>query len=371
MYKQKLSLRDLLAKNYINAVGWNTKSKMVLIESDDWGSIRTASREAYETLLPDTKNKGDFFDEFDALEPAEDLERLYEVLSGVKDKNGHPFVMSPISIVANPYFEAIEKNGFSEYVYESVLDTYKRSPETDKSYEVALEGIRDGIWNPQFHGREHINASRWLRVLQSGDALNKKAFNLRSLNYGCLPSGIDYFRAFDIDTIDDLKQVNEVIVEGLKLFEKIWGYPATSFCAPCSYVRQETIDIAASNGIKLTTGQYVSSLGNGSVKMNNKVWGSKSDRGIIFYRRNCKFEPARDHNIDWVDRCLSEIKIAFRWGKPAVIDSHRVNYIGSIFPDNRDYTLKELKRLLNEIVKRWPDVEFVNCEQIYKEIIGK
>ena len=371
MYEQNISLRDKLAKNYINAVGWNTKKKMVLIESDDWGSIRTASRKAYEILLPETNNKCDFFDKFDALEPADDLEKLFEVLSGVKDKNGHPFVMSPISVVANPDFEAIENNGFSEYVYESVRDTYKRSTETYKSYEVALEGSRYGIWNPQFHGREHINASRWLRVLQSGDALNKKAFNLRSLNYGCLPYGTDYFRAFDIDSLDDIKKMNEVIVEGLELFEKIWGYSATSFCAPCSYVRQETIDIAAAHGLKLTTGQFVSSIGDGTVKKNNKIWGSKTDSGIIFYRRNCKFEPARDHNIDWVDRCLSEIKIAFRWGKPAVIDSHRVNYIGSIYPENRDYSLKELKRLLNEIVKRWPDVEFVNCGQIYKEILSK
>ena len=89
------------------------------------------------------------------------------------------------------------------------------------------------------------------------------------------------------------------------------------------------------------------------------------------YRRNCKFEPAKNHNIDWVDQCLSEIKIAFRWGKPVVIDSHRVNYIGSISPENRDYSLKELKCLLKEIVKRWPEVEFVNSEQLYNEMLKK
>ena len=51
MYKQKLSFRDRLAKNYINAVGWRTNRKMVLIESDDWGTIRMASRHSFEALL--------------------------------------------------------------------------------------------------------------------------------------------------------------------------------------------------------------------------------------------------------------------------------------------------------------------------------
>lgn len=370
MYEQKLSLRDKLAKNYINAVGWTSKRKMVLIESDDWGSIRTASRDVYETLLAANGGAGDFFDKYDALESSEDLERLFEVLSSVKDKNGNSFVMSPISVVANPDFEAIERNGFSEYVYETVLDTYKRFPSTSKSFEVAQEGIRAGIWNPQFHGREHINASRWLKALQIGDELSKKAFDLRSLNYGCMPSGINYLRAFDIDALEDIPNVNKVMEEGLSVFEKVWGYKAMAFCAPCGYVRRETVDVAARNGIKLAAGQYFASQGDGKVEMINKYWGSKTQDGITFYRRNCKFEPARDHNIDWVDRCLSEIKIAFRWGKPANIDSHRVNFIGSIYPENRDYTLKELKRLLQEIVKRWPDVEFVNAGQIYNAING-
>ena len=371
MYEQKLSLRDELAKNFINAIGWNTKRKMVLVESDDWGSIRTASRQAYEILLSKTGNRSDFFDKYDALESADDLAMLFEVLSSVKDKNGHPFVMSPISVVANPDFEAIEKNGFSEYVYETVLETYKRSSLTGKSFEVAQDGIKAGIWNPQFHGREHVNERRWINALQSGDELSRKAFELRSLNDGCLPAGINYFRAFDIDTTEDLLRTKTIMEEGLALFEKVWGYKAMAFCPPCGYVRKETLDVAARNGVKMAAGQFFSSQDGGSVERINKKWGSKTKEGLIFYRRNCKFEPARDHNIDWVDRCMSEIKIAFRWGKPAVIDSHRVNFIGSIYNENRDYSLKELKRLLNEIVKQWPDVEFVNCGQIYKEILSK
>lgn len=365
MYHQRLSIRDKLAKNYINAVGWRTNRKLLLIESDDWGTIRMASRQAYESLLAETGKEGCFFDKYDAIESGKDLEMLFEVLSSVKDQNGKSVVMSPISVVANPNFEEVEKNGFSQYVYETVLDTYQRFPQTPNSYDVAKEGIRSGVWFPQFHGREHINAQRWLKTLQINDELSKKAFHHHSLHSGCMPSNINFFNAFDYDSPDLKQQLEDVVKDGLSLFQKVWGYRAMAFCAPCGVISRETVDVAAKNGIKLSAGQFFSPDSRGSYSKIDKKWGDKGVEGMRFYRRNCKFEPARDHNIDWVDRCLSEINIAFRWGKPANIDSHRVNFIGSIYEENRDFTLKELRRLLNEIVHRWPEVEFINSEQLY------
>jgi hypothetical protein len=69
-------------------------------------------------------------------------------------------------------------------------------------------------------------------------------------------------------------------------------------------------------------------------------------------------------NRDWVDSCLGEINAAFRWRKPAVISSHRVNYIGAHYPDNRDRGLRELKRLLKAIVQKWPEVEFMTSAEL-------
>lgn len=34
-----------------NIPGWHTKRKIIVIESDDWGSIRMPSRQAYDYLL--------------------------------------------------------------------------------------------------------------------------------------------------------------------------------------------------------------------------------------------------------------------------------------------------------------------------------
>lgn len=51
-------------------------------------------------------------------------------------------------------------------------------------------------------------------------------------------------------------------------------------------------------------------------------------------------------------------------GKAANISIHRVNFIGSIDSANTDRNLPEFKRLLQEIVNRWPGVEFVTSDQL-------
>ena len=67
-----------------------------------------------------------------------------------------------------------------------------------------------------------------------------------------------------------------------------------------------------------------------------------------------------------MDSCLKEIKTAFTWRKPAIIASHRVNFIGYINPDNREQNLKLLVELLRKIVKKWPEVEFMTSDQLGK-----
>ena len=71
-----------------------------------------------------------------------------------------------------------------------------------------------------------------------------------------------------------------------------------------------------------------------------------------------KRNAAREH----MER--KDIEIAFRWKKPAVISTHRVNYVGSIDPKNRQKGLGELKRLISLILKKWPDVEFMSSSQL-------
>lgn len=66
---------------------------------------------------------------------------------------------------------------------------------------------------------------------------------------------------------------------------------------------------------------------------------------------------------------MARIQVAFLYNKPAVISTHRVNYIGYIDPKNRDNSLKQMKILLDKIIKKWPDVKFISTDQLSNYIV--
>jgi len=71
-----------------NLPGWRTKRKIVVIESDDWGSVYMPSREALEALkgmgIPLTSH----YLNNDTLESNDDMKMLFDVLSRHTDGYG-------------------------------------------------------------------------------------------------------------------------------------------------------------------------------------------------------------------------------------------------------------------------------------------
>ena len=87
----------------------------------------------------------------------------------------------------------------------------------------------------------------------------------------------------------------------------------------------------------------------------------------IYLTRNAMFEPAISAfglSKNPVENCLKSIQRSFRWGKPATICTHRINYIGRIEEANRTKNLELLDALLASIVKLWPDVEFMTSVEL-------
>ena len=370
-----LSIKQKLSKNYINARGWRTKRKLLLIESDDWGAIRMPSRKTYEYFL--SKNIAvdkSYFDKNDSLESVDDLEALYDVLDGFRDINGNPAVITAFTVVANPDFEKTEADKRQKYHYEVITETYKRNTHTEKSYELFLEGAKKRILYPQFHGREHINVKRWLEAISSTSIKEDFAFLQQAVISAQMTNDkfhypLNYFAAFGYSEQQEQMAHRAIISEGLQHFETLFGFKSLSFVASCSIWGDDINKPLVEGGVKLQSGQQSQPVSNNQLKIKNKTWGQKNRLGMIHWRRNCSFEPSSNQDYDWVNRCLKEIEIAFRWGKPAVINSHRVNFIGSIFPENREKSLKKLKTLLTEVQRRWPEVEFVDTERLGKIMV--
>jgi len=364
-------------KELYNMIGWRTKQHLVVIESDDWGSIRTPSREVYDTFMREgVRVDKDAYCRYDGLATREDLTRLFEVLDLVRDKNGRPAVLTANTLSANPVFDKIRESGFTQYHYEPFTQTLQR--ERAGAWEMWQEGMASGVFRPQSHGREHLYVKKWLQALQHHDPLTMRAFELGTwgLTANVDPSIREYYMgAFNSCLTEDIAEFETIITEGLELFEQQLGYRSESFIATTYEWSRKIEPCLVRNRVKYIQGVIIQKEPKGDdegVKMRyNGFQGTKTRAGLIRLFRNCFYEPSTKPGYDFVSDCLNRIEIAFKWGKAANICAHRVNFIGSIDPSNTDRNLPEFKRLLQEIVKRWPDVEFVSSDELGRIIEGE
>lgn len=362
----------LRRKDLHNIPGWHTQRKLVVIESDDWGSIRTPSRKAYESLLSQGFHVDyDPYCRYDNLATPDDLSRLFDVLHSVKDSNGHPAVLTANCVTANPVFDKIAESGFNKYYFEPFTDTLQRDPSHSGSFALWRQGISEGVFHPQLHGREHLNIQKWLRALRAGEPATLAAFNLGSfgLTQIAAPSIKEYYMgAFNSSLPEDIHRYGEIISQAADMFQSMFNYRSESFIATTYEWHPNIEPYLADVGVRYLQGTVCQKIPIGDdegVKMRRCCFqGNQSPHGLIYLMRNCLFEPTIRPEIDSVDQCLQHIKTAFRWGKAANICSHRVNYIGSIDPRNTDRTILTLHVLLQQIVKHWPECEFVTSDQL-------
>ena len=161
----KFSLNNIV-KFYINQRGWKTERKIVVIESDDWGSVRMPSRSTYKKLSKNNlKLLEDSYCKYDSIASKTDLENLFEVLLSNKDRKGNHPIITANTIVANPDFDKIKISNFSKYEFETFDKTIKKLSDGEQILKLWEEGITNKIFNPQLHGREHLHVQLWLEEL--------------------------------------------------------------------------------------------------------------------------------------------------------------------------------------------------------------
>ena len=366
-----MNIKQRITHNLLNIPGWRTNRKIVVIESDDWGSIRMPSREVYERLLKaGIRVDNCHYCSNDSIASEEDLSLLFDVLHSVKDKNGNPAVITANAIVANPDFEKIRDSGFAHYYFKRITEEIPRIAGCEKSLGMWKEGQRSGCFQLQSHGREHLNVARWMHYLNGDYPETRLAFNLGVYGLSTVITSEkrkSFLPAFDFTNKEEEIQANKIAAEGLRIFEEIFGYKSESFIAP-NYVWGKSLEkTLAENGVKYLQGQMRAVYRNADGEQNKirmRKQGGVSEMGLINLGRNALFEPSENQNKDWISECLLDVSISFRWQKPAIISSHRVNYISAINPRNRDNGLTLLSQLLKQIVQRWPDVEFMSSDKL-------
>lgn len=353
-----------------NIPGWSTMRRIVVFESDDWGSIRMPSNKTREALEKQGLDigqgaEGYRYNLYDTLASATDLEALFETLGRFKDRSGRSPIFTAVSLVANPDFEKIEADDYRRYYYEPFTATLARYGQKD-AWDLWQQGKTAGFFHPEFHGREHLNVSVWLRALQQGDGNTLLAFDQCCWGFKNKHLlGIKYQAAFALEYISDLPFQQQAIEEGLEIFKKLHGQKAVFFVPPNGPFNNTLENVAAEKGIKFMSASKVQNeeLGEGRTRKIIHWLGQKNMHNQRYLTRNCFFEPS-DSSRDWLNSCLREISIAFVMRKPAVISTHRVNYIGSLDEKNRKRGLDQLSELIQVILKKWPQAEFMSSKDL-------
>lgn len=365
-------MKQQIANHIKNIKGWKTKRKLVAFSVDDYGNIRLSSKEARERLQKGGVELKGRFDHLDALDTKEDYEMLFDVLGSVKDLNGQPAIFTPYAMSCNVNFEKSQELGY--YVGERLDETYKKisteNPVFEGAYELLIQGIHSGFLKPQFHGREHLNLNLFNTLLGESDPL--LSINLQNrclagvLKYQYYPK-VNFSEAFAFWKASEIELHKEIIRDGMEQFKMVYGYESETFTPPAMKLHPDLNQFISELGIKGLDKNRVDNvhLGEGKFIKEKSLSGEKVTRNTTKIVRNCVFEP-NDRNIDWAEFTFKQIQAAFFWGKPAVISSHRVNFCGHIDPENRKKGLGALKMLLQKVVKKYPDVEFVSVDHLLK-----
>lgn len=388
---------------YLDFKSFKTSHPVVVIESDDWGSLRTKDksvRHQLNALSPTIKE--DPYTQLDSIATQEDLEALFDVLHSVKDRNGNPACMTANVCTANPDFEAIKNDNFERFHYVPFTKTLEDYSENISLFELWGQGRKSGVFKPQLHGREHVHALAWLAELKAGNKDLLKAFELETwgIHYRSrlnqrrnnLQAALDYY---DLDNENRFHK--QWVLDSIDIFKKAFEVLPKSFIPPAYVWHSDLLKILKQTSIQSIQGiklQYepIIQPDNAINKMkkiedqnykkrgleilslyyNRKPHyiGQKDKSGLIYTTRNAFFEPYSSNydlthtNQDWVKSTMLEVEKAIQQNKPVIIGSHRINYIGRLNEKHRNQNLKILQSILKQIVRKYPEVEFMDSGQL-------
>lgn len=370
------SVQNTVSRNLQNTIGWTSKMQILVIESDDWGSVRMSSKKAYLNLR-DKGFKVDTcpYNRLDRLETENDMLALFDLLEGIKDYQGNPLKLTANYLMANPDFQKIEGEAFENYHYIGLEDSYEKYNGNSKVLDLARIGVENKMFTPQLHGREHLHPLMWLQALQEKDEETLAAFKEEVWGH---PSSYfknskrDFSSAFHVINNEETAFATQALFEAVAMFQKEFGYISESFIAPRYIWNRDMEECLSKVDVRYLQGKILQfqPIPNREEKLKTKYnyLGKRNSFNQIYLPRNVFFEPAQNPRFNWKEDALNRIRIAFRWKKPAIISMHRLNFMGGLEEQNRTDNLMLLGQLIQQVQNEFPEVLFMSSNELGKLI---
>ena len=374
-------MKNLAKKQFkflLNLKAFKTNRRLIIIESDDWGSIRTKDKITLKYLNKINPNiNNERYTQLDSIASEDDLTAMFEVLNSVKDSNSNPACLTANVCTANPDFKKIKDSEFNKFYFEKFTETLSKYSSKNNLFDIWNDGEKQGLFKPQLHGREHLHSLLWLKELKSGNSDLIKAFELNS--FGIPYKAIHCQKRKNLQAALDRNKIpgeiefqKKWLKDAVNIFNQSFGYYSSSFISPAYIWHSDMHRVFTDYKIKSLQGisiQYQPS--NLLIKYWMKFhYTGEIDKknGLLYTARNCFFEPSSMPKKDWVNYTLSRIDKSFNNKQPAIIGSHRFNYIGRLNEKNRSKNLKMLKKMLKKIIQKYPDTEFISSSDLIEII---
>ena len=364
-------LRQKAVFHKANRAGVNLgKRKIVVFESDDWGSIRVPSRQAYECL----NRQGaaldmEAFTANDGLESAQDVRALLGVLKRQQDIKGRHPVLTMFYAMRNADFDRILREGYESFYDEPFTTTSVRYDGDDQMLQEVLQGVREQLFCPQLHCQVHLNVRAWLRDLKAGREDTRLAFQHGMVGVGTnfdKNNRYGYMDALHNRSEEEIQAYKGCLEEAVYDFAKVFGYAPTAFVAPC-YVWDPAVEpYLFQIGIRMICGandQLIPRKENYE-RFDRAVHpvGSINGHGMLYLNRNVDYELIYENpELDQI--AMRQIAAAFAQGKPAVISIHRANFVSRI-SGKREERLERFSGFICRMLQRWPDIEFMSSVEL-------
>ena len=326
------SWRATLYRHWVEPV---LRRPVLIVESDDWG--------------PGPPLHG------------ERLARLADVLTQHQDGSGHPALMTLGVVLAVPDGSAMHGGDPQDYRRLELDD-----PRCAGVLAAMEQGASKGVFALQLHGMEHYWPMALLRAAQGDAALRAwmgqpfpayeelpSPLQSRWVDGAQLPSG-----ALDADSID--RAVREETLAFQRIFHRV-----ARVAVPPTFVWTRAVEIAwmaAGIEVIITPGQrYTGRDATGQPAgveacLHN---GQAAGPMALYLVRDIYFEPVRGHAPA---RVLEEAHVRFRLGRPALLETHRSNFVGTEM--DFEHSLAQLDTLLDQVLRDWPDLRFLSPEAL-------
>lgn len=332
-----------------HAIDWD-RFPAVVFESDDWGAceaVRNAEDAAalqplWDVVLERSRPI------LTTLESPGDLERLYQVLEAFPGADGLPAVFTAFTCTGNPDFEKTRATGrYHDIGIDVGVPPGWRRGDLLRAWR---DGIARGVYAPEFHGNLHHTSPVTLMALLRGSGpearLARESFEREVYCQG------RHVPEFEGMTVRDQLAWNRA---GVERFERAFGSPPA--CAITSDALPETETIWALLGIRAICLKNCRVNTGRVVVYPTKPWNNQDPSvpigahdpvlDVVYMVRNVFFECAANP-AQSADAVFDVIRARWLEGEPAMISTHRANYV-SLDPQRIESGFRELRRLLESL----------------------